>query len=213
VVAATAVVLLDPLAAAIVPPLEVASLAPVAAVGPLTPLTPLAPLSPLAPVAPVEPVVSVTPLTPVAPVVAAELNASSLAGPPPAGVAARPAPTTADTDEDGPTVAPVVALSWPAFAGKLTCGFGGPALNCRATGVAPPTTAAVTTTATTLAAVALPSSPAPPSAPLAVVAVAAPPLVPSAAAPPPAVPPPPPMPSSEASFANGPTGASAARPL
>ena len=44
-VAATAVVLLDPLAAAIVPPLEVASLAPVAAVGPLTPLTPLVALS------------------------------------------------------------------------------------------------------------------------------------------------------------------------
>jgi len=105
VVAATADALLDPLATAIVPPLAVASVAPVASVGPLTPLIPLAP------VAPVDPVVSVAPLTPVAPVVAAELNASSSAGAPLAGVAARPAPTTAGTDEDGPTVAPVVALS------------------------------------------------------------------------------------------------------
>ena len=113
-VAVTVALLVDPPATAIVPPLEVASLAPVAAVGPLTPLTPLlplgplTPLAPLAPVAPVEPVVSVTPLTPV---VATELNASSLAGPPPGGGAPTPAPATPATDEDGPTVAPVVALS------------------------------------------------------------------------------------------------------
>ena len=188
------------------------------------PLEPVAPEMSLAPLAPVIPVAPVVPVVPVGPVGASATSLTPVRRRSTNAKSARRARRRrggnagCETVEDGPTVAPARSAQagrhWrgsprPCFEGPLSA-WTSPR------GVAVPITAAVATTAAAFTALtALPRIPAPPPIAPAPPPALAPPA--AAAAPPPAalLPPalPPPIPRSEASFANGPIGTSAARPL